>query len=182
MVTRVIADSDKLRAILSEAGLPAKLGARLNPTERKVHGVLAASYDFATGNARLDMPPALVRQLKADFAKVWHHEPPRDAGQGKVTVEFYLTPEATKTTLKTALAKDAGIFHAKVNTVRLHASWARYFKAKPKEKTQTVDWAKHEAAARRHNEAVTEQILDGKTFNAHKDNPWARKHLKNKNQ
>lgn len=176
----VMADEVKLREILSERGLPAKLEVRLTPTERKIHEVLCATYNFAIGVAALEIPRPVLRQCGAQFQKVWEIHDSGKVVNGKLAITFSLTPEATRTTLRTALVKDVGIFKAKVNQVRLHVSWTKHMKAKSKSSTTApVDWSKHEEAAKRHNAAVTEQILDGKTFNAQKDNPWARKNLKN---
>ena len=179
-VRAVMADEVKLREILSERGLPSKLEIHLGATERKIHEVLCATYDFANGFSALEVPRPVLRQCSSQFQKLWQIHDSGKVVNGKLAITFMLTPEAIRTTLRTALVKDVGIFKAKVNQVRLPVSWTKHMKAKSKPSTaSTVDWSKHEDAAKRHNAAVTEQILDGKTFNAQKDNAWARKNLKN---
>lgn len=179
----VLADEEKLRAVLAERGLPVKLEARLSPNERKVHELLCASYNFATGMVALEMPRYIVKHLGPQFQKIWDLRPTGRGDREKAEVVFSMTTDAIRIVLRTALIKDVGIFKAKVNIVRLHSSWTQHMKAKAKKADAPVDWSKHEDAAKRHNAAVTEQILDGKTFNAQKDNAWARKNLKNwKNQ
>jgi hypothetical protein len=183
-VLRVAADEEKLRAVLSERGLPDKLEARLNQVERKVHELLCAGYDFATNRIMLEMPDQTLRRLTPELRKLWDIRPGGRGGSGKVEVVFSLTPAAIRRTFRTARIKDAAIFRPKINRVRLHADWSAHLK--PKVKTETapasIDWSQDEARAKRHNAAVVEDIMDGKTFNARKDNPWARKHLKNRQQ
>lgn len=177
----IIADDEKLRAVLSEKGLASKIQARLNPVETKIHAILCSAYSFKTGLAELEVPNNVLSKCGPEFKKIWTMHAVKPASPGKSKVLFTLSFEGIKTTLKTAERKDKGIFAAKVNTVVLHDSWARYFKP-PVEVKKNVDWREAEQDAQRRNEQVKQQINDGKTFNAQKDNPWARKNLKNKNQ
>ena len=177
----VIADEIKLREILSERGLPAKIDAQLTSTERKIHDVLCAAYDFKTNRAAVEMPPHILRRCGPEFEKLWRVRQDGPGSNGKRAVSFSLTSPAIHMTLRTTLHKDKGILAAKINRVQLAPAWARFLRDPVKAAPKAVDWSKHEADARAYNAAVTEQILDGKTFNAQKDNPWARKHLKNRN-
>jgi len=176
----VTADKTKLQAILAEKGLPLKVTARLNATEQKIHVVLCGAYDFTTNIVELEIPKNVLSQIGPEFRKIWAMRA-KTSNTSKQQVQFALTPTAIKTTLKTALTKDKGIFSAKTDLVVLHESWAKYLK--PKEhKPVAIDWTKAVKHAERKFETNKQNINDGKTFNAHKDNPWARKNLKNKNQ
>ena len=177
----VVADQEKLRAILSEKGLPLKLQARLNPTEQKVHTILCSAYSFKSALVEIEIPNEVLNKLRSEFKKIWSIHSVKATGQGKSKAFFMLTPTAIRTTLKTVILKDKGILHSKINSVVLHDTWTRFLKAKEEVK-RDIDWSEAEAIARRRHEEEKEKILDGKTFNAHKDNPWARKNLKNRNQ
>jgi hypothetical protein len=151
----------------------------------KVHTIVCAAYDFKVGLAELEIPDHVFSKLSPGFHKIWMSQAkPNSAKNGKKAYLFGLTDVATKTTIKTALTKDHGIFDSKVNPVVLAESWSKYLRKKGSGSTQQkVDWSEAERAAKRYNEHTVQQINDGKTFNAQKDNPWARKHLKNwKNQ
>lgn len=176
----VTADKEKLQAILLEKGLPAKVGARLNPTEQKIHDVLCAAYNFKTGIVALEIPGPVLSKCGSEFRKLWNIHPNKTTTQGKTEVLFSLTHAGIKQTIRTVLNKDSGIFSAKNGTVRLHESWARFLKTRDKSAGSNVDWSKATKVAQHRNERIKEDIMDGKTFNAQKDNPWARKNLKNR--
>lgn len=182
----ITAEVNKIRAILSERGLPAKMAARLTTTENKIHTILCSSYNFTKGIAELEMPAHLLNQCGDEIRKIWTiHTKYNGVNRGKVQVFFTLTQAATKQTIKTALVKDESIFNGKTDQTLLHKTWARFLqhKATPGTATpKTVDWSKAERAAQAYNEHTKQAINDGKTFNAQKDNPWARKNLKNKGQ
>ena len=171
----------QLRAILSEKGLPSKLGIRLNPTEQKIHEILCVAYNFTSNRAQLDIPLDVLRKCGADFKKIWAMRLEGTPKAGKQAVLFALTSPAITTTLKTALTKDEGIFTSKIDVVQLHENWAKHLRTRETQ-TQKIDWSKAERQAQRKNAQITQAIVDGKTFNAQKDNPWARKNLKNRNQ
>jgi hypothetical protein len=177
----VSADDVKLRAVLSETGLPYKVGAKLFPVEQKIHAILCSAYSFKVGLVEATFPNHVLRKCAEEFQKLWVIRSQSPAGSQQTKVVFALTPAAIKTTLKTAMRKDRGIFDSKVNVVVLHDSWSRYFKV-PEASQHVIDWSEAERLARRKHEQEKQRINDGKTFNAQKDNPWARKNLKNKNQ
>ncbi len=177
----VQADEKRLREILSERGLPTKIGVRLNGLENKIHSVVCAGYNFNKGYAELELPKHLLNKCGESFSRLWSMKVLKSLPQGKVLVKFVPEKAVITTTLKTAVTKDKGIFEPKINVVPLHISWAR-FMSKKDSAQKTVDWSRAERNAKLINEHTKQQINDGKTFNAQKDNPWARKHLKNKNQ
>ncbi len=179
----VMADKAKLQAVLAEKGLPSKINARLNQTEQKIHDLLCVAYNFTTGFVGAEIPAPVLQKCGTEFRKIWNIHPTHKTPQGKTEVLFSLTPTAIKTTIKTVMTKDSGIFTAKNAGVPLHDSWGKFLK--PRDKTATrsadnIDWAKAEKLSQRRNDIITRNINDGKTFNAQKDNAWARKNLKNK--
>lgn len=175
------ADSVKLKEILSERGLPSKIDAKLNFTEQKIHTVLCSEYNFTTGVVSLEIPAPVYGKCTDELKKIWHLHPKPIQKNGKITVLFTLTQTAVKRTVRTAMLKDQGIFESKINVVPLHFSWARHINPTPENKpTKNVDWSKAEKYAEKVNEHVKQNINDGKTFNAQKDNPWARKNLRKK--
>lgn len=180
---QIIADEHRLRAVLSEKGLPLKVGARkLNPTEDKLHAVICSTYSFQEAKIKLDVPVDVFKKLGDNFFKIWQHKIKPDIKNNKITVLFFLTPEALVTTIRTATNKDQSIFTSK-NGVKLHPVWSKRIHISTEMYTTTkIDWEKAEKNAHAYNEHVKQEINDGKTFNAQKDNPWARKNLKNKNQ
>lgn len=179
-VSTVTADEVRLRSILSENGLTTKLGVKLNYKEYNLHAILCKAYDFTSGIAELEVPSHILSKTGESFAAMWEYKIVGRTSD-KLVVRFKPTAAVVKTTIKTALAKDRNIFHTKINPVTLHPYWAKFISApKADTKNTSVDWSKAEQHAKRVNEHTKQQILDGKTFNAHKDNPWARKHLKNK--
>jgi hypothetical protein len=181
IIASPVVDQVKLREILSEAGLPRKVDARLYPVELKIHAILCATYSFKTGIVEIEIPNHVLAKCGAEFNKIWVVLRTARGTTGKTLVTYHLSAAATKTTLKTAMIKDKGIFDAKINKVSLHKSWAKYINQKEEVK-RNIDWSEAEREARRAHEHNKQQVMDGKTFNAHKDNPWARKNLKNKNQ
>lgn len=178
----IVADELKLRAVLSETGLPAKVTAELNYTERKLHLVLCGAYNFAVGKVEADIPYDVMRKCGKEFTKLWNVKPVAGTMKQNKTQKyvFEMTEATIKTTIKTVLNKDQGVFKATINKVQLNNQWSKYLKPKTSTTTPStnVDWKKAEMQAKRFNEHTKEQILDGKTFNAQKDNPWARKNLK----
>lgn len=181
MSENITADEIRLRNILSENGLPTKLGVKLNYKEYQLHNVLCKAYNFTSGLVELEVPEHILTKLGENFLKIWAYKA-TSRKQGKLVVLFKITPEAIKVTLKTALTQDKGIFNTKVNPVPLHLSWAKYINlpSGTDNKNVSVDWSKAQMHAERLNNYTKQQINDGKTFNAQKDNPWARKNLKNK--
>lgn len=179
----VTADEVRLRKVLSENGLPTKLGVKLNFKEFQLHTILCKTYNFQTSLVELEVPDHFVNKLTDNFHQIWVHKMV-GRNQGKPVLLFKLHHNAVKQTIKTALVQDKGIFNSKVNTVPLHGSWSKYINLPSSTDTKhvPVDWGKAEKHAKKVNEHTKQQILDGKTFNAQKDNPWARKNLKNKNQ
>lgn len=177
----IIADEVKLRAVLAERGLPNKLNVNLNHVEWKLHTVLVNAYNFRNGLVEAEIPTDVIQKCGKSFNTIWQIKPVGENVKGKRKYLFRLTEVAVKTTIKTVLNKDEGIFKATINKVEISGQWAKYLKPKTSGKT-SVDWSEAERQAKRYNEHVKEQILDGKTFNAQKDNPWARKNLKNRNQ
>lgn len=180
---QITADEARLRAVLSEKGLPFKVGAKkLNPTELKLHSVICSTYSFQEAKVKLDVPVDVFKKLGDNFFKIWQHKIKPDIKNNKVTVLFFLTPEALVTTIKTTTTKDQSIFTAP-NGVKLHPVWSkRIHISKEMYTTTKIDWEKAEKNAHAYNEHIKQEINDGKTFNAQKDNPWARKNLKNRNQ
>lgn len=178
---KVQADEKRLREVLSEKGLPTKIGVRLNGLENKIHSVICANFSFSKGYVELELPRNLLNKCGDNFAFLWSTKVLKTLPQGKVLVQFLPEKPVITTTLKTAVTKDKGIFEPKINVVTLHVSWAR-FMSKKETVEKTIDWSRAERNAKFVNEHTKKQINDGKTFNAQKDNPWARKHLKNKNQ
>lgn len=181
----IVVDSERLRTVLSEKGLPNKVSANLSKVEFQVHAIVCSGLDFNLGFAELEIPDHVLAQLRKEFRKVWMiQRKPVKATAGKSFVLFALQDEAVKMVVRTAINKDRGIFEGKTNKVRLHETWAKYLRKNPTvaSKDANLDWSEAERAATRFNQQTVKQINDGKTFNAQKDNPWARKNLKKKTE
>lgn len=184
----ITANETRIRAVLAEKGLPSKLGVHLTINETKLHSIICSTYNFKTGTSKLEIPAKLLNECSDQFRVIWdiHTQNPLPATP-KIVVFFTLTASATQQTIRTALVKDESIFNGKTDQVKLHHTWARFLQHKATPSTSSappvdIDWSKAARAAETFNATVTQAINDGKTFNARKDNPWARKHLKNKNQ
>jgi hypothetical protein len=175
----VIANEEQLRILLREKGLPLKLNTKLNPSELKLHTVLCGAYDFKTDEIKLEIPKTLTKTLTKEIQKIWHI---KKLSETTTTyhVKATLKEQSILTVIKTGLAKDQSIFNAKIHQVILPESWSTHLKRKPKTTTEKINWDKAVKNAEIINEKVTQDINDGKTFNARKDNPWARKNLKNR--
>lgn len=181
MVTVTTVDEIKFKTVLNEKGLPLKMGVRLTSTEYKIHTIICETFNVTQNASIIDMPLHVYRKVGNELKKLWIFTPLNQAN-GKISVRVSPTEPTIKTVLKTALTKDKTIFNPKIShPTQLHQQWGKYLQQKTPQTSPTVDWSYAEKLAKNHHETTKKAILDGKTFNAHKDNPWARKHLKNKN-